>query len=44
MGINSEIWVYEGVIIVPTALNGAEAMSMRSAERRKMDVLRMMWL
>ena len=32
--------LYEGVI-VPTALYGAEAWSMRSAERRKANVLEM---
>ena len=32
--------VYEGVI-VPTALYGAEAWGMRSAERRKVNVLEM---
>ena len=34
----------EGVIIVPTALYGAEAWSMRSAERRKVNVLEMTYL
>ena len=33
--------LYEGVIIVPTALYGAEAWGMRSAERRKVNVLEM---
>ena len=32
--------LHEGVI-VPTALNGAEALGMRSAERRKVNVLEM---
>ena len=36
--------LYEGVIIVTTALYGAEAWSMRSAERRKVNVLEMMCL
>ena len=35
---------YEGVIIVPTALHRAEAWGMRSAERRKVNVLDMMCL
>ena len=35
-----DIILYEGVI-VPTALYGAEAWGMRSAERRKMNVLEM---
>ena len=34
------IWLFEGVI-VPTALYGAEAWGMRSAERRKVNVLEM---
>ena len=33
--------LYEGVIIVPTALYRAEALFMRSAERRKVNVLEM---
>ena len=43
---NRGLWIkakqclYEGVII-PTALNGAEAWGMRSAERRKVNVLEM---
>ena len=40
LGINSK-YIYEGVIIVPTALYGAEAWGMRSAERRKVNVLEM---
>ena len=36
----STLCLYEGVI-VPTALYGAEAWGMRSAERRKMNVLEM---
>ena len=34
------MYLYEGVI-VPTALYGAEAWGMRSAERRKVNVLKM---
>ena len=34
------ILLYEGVIL-PTALNGAEVWGMRSAERRKVNVLEM---
>ena len=37
-GIKAKKCLYEGVI-VPTALNGAEALGMRSAERRKVNVL-----
>ena len=36
--------VYEGVIIVPTALCRAEAWSMRSTERKKLNVFEMMCL
>ena len=39
-GIKAKKCLYEGVI-VPTALYGAEAWSMRSAERRKVNVLEM---
>ena len=38
MGIKAKKCLYEGVI-VPTALYGAEAWCMRSAERRKVNVL-----
>ena len=38
LGINAKQCLYEGVI-VPTALNEAEAWGMRSAERRKVNVL-----
>ena len=38
MGIKARKCLYEGVI-VPTALYGAEACGMRSAERRKVNVL-----
>ena len=38
LGINSKKCLSGGVII-PTALNGAEALGMRSAERRKVNVL-----
>ena len=38
LGIEAKKCLYEGVI-VPTALYGAEAWGMRSAERRKVNVL-----
>ena len=41
LGIKTKKCLYEGVIIVPTALYGAEAWGMRSAERRKVNVLEM---
>ena len=42
LGIKAKKCLYEGVIIiVPTALYGAEAWGMRSAERRKVNVLQM---
>ena len=37
LGINAKKCLFEGVI-VPTALYGAEAWGMRSAERRKVNV------
>ena len=40
MGIKAKKCLHEGVI-VPTALYGAEAWCMRSAERRKVNVLEM---
>ena len=40
LGIKAKKCLYEGVI-VPTALDGAEAWGMRSAERRKVNVLEM---
>ena len=40
LGIKAKKCLYEG-IIVPTALYGAEAWGMRSAERRKVNVLEM---
>ena len=40
LGINANNCLFEGVI-VPTALYGAEAWGMRSAERRKVNVLEM---
>ena len=40
LGIKAKKCLYEGVI-VPTALYGAEAWSMRSTERRKVNVLEM---
>ena len=40
MGIKAKKCPYEGVI-VPTALYGAHAWGMRSAERRKVNVLEM---
>ena len=43
LGIRAKKCQYEGVI-VPTALYGAEAWSMRSAERRKVNVLEMKFL
>ena len=39
-GIKAKKYLYEGVI-VPTALSGAEAWGIRSAERRKVNVLEM---
>ena len=39
--INAKKCLYEGVIIVPTALYGAEAWGMRTAERKKVNVLEM---
>ena len=38
LGIKAKKCLYEGVI-VPTALYGVEAWGMRSAERRKVNVL-----
>ena len=40
LGIKDKKCLYEGVI-VPTALYGAEAWGMRSAERREVNVLEM---
>ena len=40
LGINDKKCLYERVV-VPTALYGAEAWSMRSAKRRKLNVLKM---
>ena len=40
LGIKAKKCLYEGVI-VPTALYGAEAWDIRSAERRKMNILEM---
>ena len=40
LGIKAKKCLYEGVI-VPTVLYGAEAWGMRSAERRKVNVLEM---
>ena len=40
MGIKAKKRLYEGVI-VPTTLYGAEAWGLRSAERRKVNVLDM---
>ena len=40
LGINAKKFLYEGVI-VPTVLYGTEAWGMRSAERRKVNVLQM---
>ena len=41
LGIKAKKCLYEGEIIVPTALYGAEARGMRSAQRRKVNVLEM---
>ena len=41
MGIKAKNCLSEGVIIVTTALYGAEAWGVRSAERRKLNVLEM---
>ena len=43
LGIKAKKCLYEGVI-VPTALYGAEAWDMKSAERRKVNVLEMKFL
>ena len=43
LGIKAKNCLYEG-LIVPTALYGAEAWGMRSAERRKVNVLEMKYL
>ena len=43
LGINAKKCLYEGVI-VPMTLYGAEAWGMRSAERRKVNVLEMKYL
>ena len=40
MGIKAKKCLYEGVIVL-TALYGAEAWGMKSAERRKVNVLEM---
>ena len=42
IGDNSKKYLYEGVII-PTALYRAEAWGMRSAERKKVKVLEMVF-
>ena len=41
MGIKAKKCLYERVILVPTALYIAEAWDMRSAERRKVNVVEM---
>ena len=41
LGIKAKKCLYEGVIIVPTAVYGAASWGMRSAERRKVNVLEM---
>ena len=41
LGIKEKKCIYEGIIIVPTALYGAEVWGMRSAERRKVNVVKM---
>ena len=38
LGINAKQCLHEGVIIIPTALYGAEAWGMRSIDRRKVNV------
>ena len=43
LGIKAKRCLYEGVV-VPTALYGAEAWGMRSAELRKVNVLEMKYL
>ena len=43
LGIKAKKCIYCGVI-VPTALYGAEAWGMRSAERRKVNVLEIKFL
>ena len=43
LGIMAKKCLYEGVI-VPTALYGAEAWGMRSAERRKVNIVQMKYL
>ena len=40
LGINASKCLYE-IVIVPTALNGADAWGKRSVERRKVNVLEM---
>ena len=40
LGIKAKKWPYEGVI-VPKTMYGVEAWGMRSAERRKVNVLKM---
>ena len=40
LGLKAKKCLYEGVI-VPTALYGAEALGLKSAERRKVNVLEM---
>ena len=44
MGIEAKKCLYEGVIIALTALYGAEACSVRTAERRKVNVREMKFL
>ena len=41
LGIRAKKCLCEGVIIVPTALFGAEARGMRSAARKKVNILEM---
>ena len=43
LGIKAKKCLYEGVI-VPTAFYGAQASGIRSAERRKVNVLEMKYL
>ena len=41
LGINDKKFLYEGVIIVPTALYRADTWGMKSAERRKVNFIQM---
>ena len=41
MGIKAKKCLYKGVFVIPTALYGAEAWSMRNAETRRVNILEM---